>query len=86
MSPKADRAKCRDCDKPFTKKRVDQAFCSDACRKRFWFMGGVSVKKIRYLIEQEVKQVESRLSKRFLDMLRKRGQEIPAELQQMADA
>jgi len=87
FKPRADR--CRNCDGRYTRKRSNHDFCSDNCRKEFWKYGGISAGKIQKMIEVQLKKylppVESRLAKKFADILRKYRQRVPSELQQMAE-
>jgi ribosomal protein L37AE/L43A len=89
IEAKGTSGRCRNCGNPFIRKLKNHQFCCDNCRKEFWSNSGVAASKIERIVETQlstlVPVVESRLAKKFADILRKYRQKVPAELQQMAD-
>lgn len=65
------RYECQNCLRKFTKHAkatVEPKFCTDNCRKEFHTTGGMSLRKLRDLIEREV---DKRFDERFPEVLRK---------------
>jgi len=81
---KPRKSRCTNCAEQYLQTREDHRFCQPKCRWEFHRNGGVSFAKTKYIIEQEVErrvaQAESRLAKKFSDILRKRHMETPDEL------
>lgn len=60
------RYECQNCLKKFTrneKATIEPKFCGDPCRKEFHTSGGMSLRKLKDLIEQQVDQrIDGRLA------------------------
>jgi protein-arginine kinase activator protein McsA len=59
------RRRCRNCGMAFYPRVPHQDFCADNCRKAFHKAGGVSFKRIQYVIQQEVRRQLSKMKAEF---------------------
>lgn len=63
------RYECQNCMRKFTRNKkatIEPKFCGDNCRKEFHTTGGMSLRKLRDLIEREVdKRFDARLVEMF---------------------
>jgi hypothetical protein len=75
---------CSNCGDPYRQIREDHRFCKDACRKEFHRNGGISAKRMQYMIEVEVAKQMRKLKRDLAAILRSDGRPVPTEICQGA--